>query len=805
MNRAEVIEKIRLYLSKSPKEDGTFRPKFINVMNVEDMEAIKAYFAGHKRWLLPASSLCKRDYLPQSEHVFETLIRREDSTLLTEWTTFLMFEGREKRADALKHCMQMTFKYPAVVLCYHCETLLKQLITRDMRRESQVMFIEAKPSELPAVKAIRPEMAGEMVHELCSDLILDGIENTAAEIESMDSIECRDCIENEDGVKSEERYTICRTLIVKTHYGRESLSRSLIEIDSIGTPLQMISELDASALMLNEEMGDDFEWMYLLELVQKKGTIRDAILGTLEIDSLNETAGYVTWNQNQRWLYFIGLKLRGCNNGYLTEVVNKALSAGEFERCVYRVIADTPWHNEEFARKYRQRKRLLNSMGNPERECNDFCKWIMQKEANALYYLTDNTTAERKTCLRLLSLYGSKDTYRNRLRAVEFVWPELAEYLGEIHLPVPKGYAGVDLDRYFFDYRYQKVFNRVDETFEETVRQAAESKDIFRFAKRGRDVEAVCRNAKTSEVWFVDALGIEFMAYIDALCRKRGLNYKLSIHRAELPTLTACNKDFWELFKAAGVRCYDVKGIDEQKHHKVTDEDYVKSPLPYHLIAELDELKKVISRIEETLNYSGVEKAYIISDHGATRLAVISPHVREIDAPGKGSHGGRICSGSENSERIPGAIRTDSGDYVLANYNRFRGARAPEVEVHGGASIEEVLVPFIEFTKPGIVAQYEFTLKDDKPIPVSIRDCAVVRVFSKTSFDALSLRLNGGRYQGCEFDGASSDGQNFEFECACITKPGTYAFDIYHGDKCVKKDLSFKTVNKGMVSNDDDW
>ena len=40
----------------------------------------------------------------------------------------------------------------------------------------------------------------------------------------------------------------------------------------------------------------------------------------------------------------------------------------------------------------------------------------------------------------------------------------------------------------------------------------------------------------------------------------------------------------------------------------------------------------------------------------------------------------------------------ENGFIVLANYGRFRGSRAANVEVHGGASLEEVVVPVIELT-----------------------------------------------------------------------------------------------------------
>lgn len=41
----------------------------------------------------------------------------------------------------------------------------------------------------------------------------------------------------------------------------------------------------------------------------------------------------------------------------------------------------------------------------------------------------------------------------------------------------------------------------------------------------------------------------------------------------------------------------------------------------------------------------------------------------------------------------------DNGYWVLANYDMFKGGRPGTVEVHGGATLEEVCVPIIEFTR----------------------------------------------------------------------------------------------------------
>ena len=61
-----------------------------------------------------------------------------------------------------------------------------------------------------------------------------------------------------------------------------------------------------------------------------------------------------------------------------------------------------------------------------------------------------------------------------------------------------------------------------------------------------------------------------------------------------------------------------------------------------------------------------------------------------------GEHGGRCCPINALNEK-PDCATEENGWWVLANYDRFAGGRLASVEVHGGVTLEEILVPVIEF------------------------------------------------------------------------------------------------------------
>ena len=77
-------------------------------------------------------------------------------------------------------------------------------------------------------------------------------------------------------------------------------------------------------------------------------------------------------------------------------------------------------------------------------------------------------------------------------------------------------------------------------------------------------------------------------------------------------------------------------------------------------------------------------------------LAVLHKQEEKYETDTKGEHSGRCCKEFSDAE-LPYAIR-ENGYLVLADYGRFKKSRAANVEVHGGASLEEVLVPVITLT-----------------------------------------------------------------------------------------------------------
>ena len=116
-----------------------------------------------------------------------------------------------------------------------------------------------------------------------------------------------------------------------------------------------------------------------------------------------------------------------------------------------------------------------------------------------------------------------------------------------------------------------------------------------------------------------------------------------------------------------------VDKIDKIKHHGEEGYDYSREDrkLPIHLIRELELIDELLKKIKTNLTNGDYQKAILIADHGASRLAVIHETENLWEMESSGKHSGRCCPKSEVDERPDSA--TDAEDFwALANYDRFR-------------------------------------------------------------------------------------------------------------------------------------
>ena len=163
-------------------------------------------------------------------------------------------------------------------------------------------------------------------------------------------------------------------------------------------------------------------------------------------------------------------------------------------------------------------------------------------------------------------------------------------------------------------------------------------------------------NLTNSRTYFFDALGVEYLGYIQTKCNEYGLSANITCGRSELPSLTCFNKDFVEVCKAKGCPVSDIKDLDEIKHHGEESFDYEKIKTPIYLIRELEIIDELLKKIRSAILSNHYEKAIIVSDHGASRLAVLHETENVWKMETKGVHSGRCCPMNEINTKPEFAI-----------------------------------------------------------------------------------------------------------------------------------------------------
>lgn len=785
-------------------ERGSHLPRvlIVHAPCLEVLAEIRARYAFPDTRIVRASSLCVHDHILGRHDLIDALKKRREPTVLMEFTSLWKLYGKEKLARELAYLLGAGFEHPLVIVAYRLDDVLRQLKDDDPRRERQMVWIQPEGSGMPQLMLSFAWIA----QGVAVDRLIDA-NHFCATVEGVHKMAA--CMENE---QLQSRKSAC--VLVHTQAKKEDYSCDYYPIEEIRSPFQFVLMYDGNLRASKPSDGTDDQWSWLLRKLNEFGPFENVVKQELELEKslLSRLDQYGEWSLEQRWLYWLALRIYGTNNAYLRQVIEQTSDYTMLIRNLYRVIVDIPVRSEEFEQYFRWRYNLLRPLRNMEDEASDFSQWILHKQSKALDYLTDLSRHEKEAILLILDKYLAHDHINWFMKKLEHLSPEntvdLAEYVRPAQMPYPH-YIDKDIQKainqYFDRYRYLKLVNRVDEAFESVVeRESLESgRRFYRFPERSVGIDKICKNALQFKtlVYFVDALGIEFVPYIQAKSAKLNLNVEAEIYRANLPTITQYNTEFQKILDDAGISVRSTDRIDKLKHHDIPDAQFKQTASPIHLLDELDELNKLLKEIEKCLR-QGYDRVVIVSDHGASRLAVISNGSKRIDVS-SGASGGRYCLDCETVSCLPSVTRVERDGKVFVvstGYDRLGGRRG-RVETHGGATLEEVLVPMITFSLPSAVRHYEIILQTPV-VKVSMRQPAVIRLFSKTPLPELSIRFTGGRFDRQVVFGESTDNRTYQISCDFIKTAGTYTFDVLYNNTCIYSS-SFKAENMGMTEKDD--
>lgn len=366
---------------------------------------------------------------------------------------------------------------------------------------------------------------------------------------------------------------------------------------------------------------------------------------------------------------------------YLQHVAEHSANYEEYRKNLFFGLLDVD-DEKNFGQFYSQRKKILRGISLPY--LDEYLEQLTElpPDLNVVRYLTDNTLAERQAMIQAVQ---GKEKIPAILRQN---YPAMDDYLTDYD------FGDAAITKYFRRYKQIKLCNVDDGDFLAQVEAFAKSRPYNKFETRRAILDRIGTDSK---LYWLDALGVEFLSCIVILASHAQLTTKTMVARAEMPTLTSQNKDFFDDW--SGEKFPKNQRLDDLKH---APETFVagKCSAPLYICDELEIIAAVVDEIKNTLTQRKAKKVVLTSDHGASRLAVMYGRGRRYKVCCKGEHSGRCCPTSEIDDK-PECATEENGYWVLANYDRFAGGRMSSVEVHGGATLEEILVPVIEFTLAG--------------------------------------------------------------------------------------------------------
>lgn len=581
---------------------------------------------------------------------------------------------------------------------------------------------------------------------------------------------------------------------------RLSFQNASYNVKRLASAYDLITELQP-AFSVPEECGTPEQWMKFYGEFQRVQGDWKAFLAQYELTSLSSqlSAKFLAEDYDS-WRYFIALKSKTeplNNASYLSFVVERSTTTKEFRENLLSAILDIESSPErakatdKFWKIYEERKEILGKCfreSDLEGFVTDVLTSARSKDPTRIF--TDLFARERRALTRHASERGMS-------QEMERVYPALAWYADDYSFKT-KNYEK-ELTEYFRAYKSQKLANQLDEEFLKKVDEYAENRIYPSFPSLSEGVEKF--HGENVYLYWLDSFGVEYLSLIAHFCEKHRLSLEVKITRASLPSTTSYNKHFYEEWQ--GAQKESDKELDEIKHNK---SGKFNGDNAEYIADELDVLEKVLQTALNKLKGSHCQTFLLVGDHGASRLAVLRKKEEKYDAGTKGQSSGRYCPKNDAidlTKELPFA--TEENDcFVLADYGRFRGSRAADIEVHGGASLEEVLVPVVAIRLLDSACKI-FVVKETWRVanntPLTIRFKSTMKLTKPiVKITAAPLKeLVGKEYA----DAQTTDGKSFVLTLKDARKAGEYHIDIYDGENRLLRDEVLNVESAGMRKNSD--
>lgn len=759
----QCFDRIEAYCQK----EITGHPLLVNTENAHDFQCLV------KRMQLDGNKTCVfvHDYcgkgLPQIDALFRD-VKKEGCFVVIGLSSYVMLLGKKRAEELMARLQELSVAGHVIVLLSHMKEIRLSRMQQDQHLSYRVLLLEGDPTPLPSIYLASPE------ENSFGQLVLPNIQVLLEKLEQYDPA---------GGETS---------FAVRTSLHKEVFSESMYSIrSSKGIYKELLRAFPVLKGDLEESWGTKEDWERFAQEWKEClswGALAEKHFGIDAHFSAILEREYEQADTYETWLYWLLLKVQGASeNAYLSYALGKSRHWRDLWEHIFLSLSSLSFQMREFEKYCEGRKRLLEGQTIPATWVSEYQDAIAQKGRDAIWYLFAGTAWEEKMLFQCLADYDY--TKEEVMGVLKTHFPDLFAYMKSftftMHQKVPERLVPL-LTKYFDDYKWQKLMNHLIPDFKAQVNTLAEHRVYNQFPVRSLALSQMKK--ENTMMYFVDALGVEYLSYISEKCKTYGLLLSIQVVHGELPSITSQNTEFMN----PGV--INIKDLDEKKHESQTY-NYEKQKIPLHLVAELKAIDGVLQTIRDGLLTKEMKSAIIISDHGATRLAVLNDEeygAEFIVGESKGQHSGRCCQ-VEEDPGIPFAAY-ENGYAVLANYMRFKGSRKADVEVHGGATLEETLVPLLQISLKPKDPMVEF-----QPALVQLRKKEVGELLLVTNFDMADpyIIVNGKIYRG-KLD---THRRRAIIPLPDMKRTHDYMADIYDGDTLLKEQVAFHVKKEVAKDN----
>lgn len=481
----------------------------------------------------------------------------------------------------------------------------------------------------------------------------------------------KDLTEPQAGIGNAVTFILGTRDVAAQHYG--------IGADLDDTTLELL-------LTKSAESGKTVDTYLAEEFGATYSNVRLALKRLLELPSDNLWPAHI-WS----------LRRRLPSDSYIAKVISGEVSRNNL-LWKYVVCTAVTVISDADANKYAaERSEALNAVGtNYESLIVEFIGQTAENN-DALPFLNCGTTAERVEILRRASLedlsYGLPKQYGE-------LFPTLADYFSTAF-----DYDDEAVTAYFKEYCQLKVTSTITDSFIERAYNFAVPK-----AYPTRDaVIAELAGQSDTALLVVDAMGAEYMPLLVAMANRRGMKIESqAVVTAKLPTETVFNTIKWDEARTLP----EIKRVDNIVHNGAAKHE---ASIPERNFSETLRVfeTEIMNRIADGL--TRFARVVVTADHGATRLAVIArneskgttlPWDKERDGEPKDWRYSLAPSGVTRPPEFESEYFPDRKEtyWIVRGYNRLPKMGGKLYELHGGATLEERLVPVVVFTK-NVVSQ----------------------------------------------------------------------------------------------------